>query len=119
MPRAKNNPAKKQRTKKILKQAKGYFGKRKNLLRLAKQSVVRSGMFAFAHRRKKKGDFRRLWQVRINAALRELDVSYSKFIDYLKKANVLLNRKTLAHLAVNDPECFKAVVDQVKTVPSN
>jgi large subunit ribosomal protein L20 len=113
MPRAKNNVARKRRVTKILKEAKGYYGKRKNLIRIAKQSVVRSGMFAFAHRRKKKSDFRKLWQVRINAALESFGISYSKFIHALKKADIVLNRKSLAYLAATDPGTFKSVVDQV------
>lgn len=115
MPRTKTNVPRKHKVAKILKQAKGYYGKRKNLIRLAKQSVTRSGMFAFDHRRKKKGDFRRLWQVRINAAVKEQGMNYSTFIHGLKSANILLNRKSLAHLAVEDPDTFKSIVDEVKS----
>ena len=115
MPRSKNSPARKARVKKILSLAKGYYGKRKNLLGMAKQSVVRSQMFAFAHRRRKKGDFRRLWNVRINAGLSDSGIKYSKFIFALKKANVLLDRKSLSYLAMKDPEGFSEVVKKVKS----
>lgn len=120
MPRATNNPARKQRTKKILDQAKGFKGKRKSIIRLAKQHVVRAGMYALAHRRKKKGDFRTLWNIRINAALQEHGIMFSRFINALKKSNVLLNRKTLAFLAAEDSDAFNAVVEKVKNqVPAN
>ena len=113
MPRSKSSVSHKVRVKKVLKQAKGYYGKRKNIYSIAKQSVVRSGMYAFAHRKKKKGDFRRLWNVRINAALRPLGVSYSKFINALTKSNVKLNRKVLAYLACNDLVGFKKIVEEL------
>ena len=90
MPRSKSSVTHKNRVKKVLSQAKGYYGKRKNLFRIAKQSVVRSGAFAFAHRRKKKGDFKKIWTVRINAALALHGIKYHHFIHLLNKSNVQL-----------------------------
>lgn len=113
MPRSKSSVPKKARIKKVLKQAKGYRGKRKNLFSIANQSVVRSGMFAFAGRKKKKGEYRTIWNVRISAGLEALGHNYSSFIHALKTAKVELNRKTLAYLASEDPEAFKAVVESV------
>ena len=112
MPRSKSSVTHKARVKKVLKAAKGYYGKRKNVYSIANQSVIRSGAFALAHRRKKTGDFRKLWAVRINAAVREFGINYSKFIYALKKSGIELNRKSLANLAVEDQAAFKAVVDQ-------
>lgn len=114
MPRSKSSVQHKARVKKVLKQSKGYYGKRKNIYSIAKQSVVRSGMFAFAHRRKKKGDFRAIWNARISAGLREHGLNYSRFINLLGKSNIELNRKSLAHLATHEPVAFKAVVDLAK-----
>ncbi len=114
MPRSKSSVTRKARVKKVLKQAKGYFGKRKNLFSIANQSVLRSGMFSFAHRRKKKRDYIRLWNVRLNAAVREYGINYSRFMHGLKKSNILLNRKSLSNLSIEDKETFKAVVDLVK-----
>ena len=114
MPRSKSSVTRKARVKKILKQAKGYFGKRKNLFSIANQSVLRSGMFSFAHRRKKKRDYIRLWNTRINAAVREHGMSYSTFMNGIKKANISLNRKSLSNLSIEDADAFKAVVDLVK-----
>ena len=114
MPRSKSSVYRKARVKKVLAQTKGYLGKRKKLFSLAKQSVLRSGMFSFAHRRKKKRDYIRLWNVRINAAVREEGLSYSQFMHGLKRVNIALNRKSLSNLAIYDEEAFKAVVDLVK-----
>ena len=114
MPRSKSSVTRKARVKKILKQAKGYFGKRKNLFSVANQSVLRSGMYSFAHRRKKKRDFIRLWNMRINAAVREHGLSYSKFMNQLKKTGIALNRKSLSNLAIEDREAFKVIVDLIK-----
>ena len=115
MPRSTSSVTHKKRVKKVLKQSKGYYGKRKNVYSIAKQSVTRSGMFAFAHRRKKKGDFRKLWQVRISAGLQAIEsgVSYSRFIHLLKLNNILLNRKSLATLASIDPNGFKELVSNL------
>ncbi len=119
MTRVKSSVTHKKRVKKILHLARGYYGKRKNVYSLAKQSVMRAGAYAFAHRRKKKGDFRRLWHVRINAALdalpRELSggLSYAPFVYKLEQANISLNRKALAYLAVHDVAGFTQLVREV------
>ena len=120
MPRAKNNVARNARTKKVLKLAKGNFGRRKNLYSIAKQSAMRAGMFAFAHRKRKKGEFRRLWHARINAAVRKVDASlnYSRFTHLLSLSGVGLNRKSLAYLATHDEAVFEKVVDEVKNASS-
>lgn len=119
MPRVRNSPARKKKVKKILDQAKGFNGRRKSVIRLAKQHVVRAGMFSFAHRRKKKGDFRKLWNIRISAALADSGIMFSRFMFALKASTVELNKKSLAYLAAEDPDAFKAVVDAVKSnVPS-
>ncbi len=116
MPRSKSSVTHKKRVKKVVEQAKGYYGKRKNVYSIAKQSVVRSGSFSLAHRHKKKGDFRGLWNVRINAALDQVELlgensfSYSKFINKLKLANIKINRKLLSFLGENDINSFKKIV---------
>lgn len=114
MPRSKTRVPSRARRKNILKAAKGYYGRRKSNLRLAKDAVAHAGQYAYAHRRDKKGAFRTLWITRLNAAVREFDLSYSQFIHLLSKANISINRKVLADLAVSDPEAFAAVVNQVK-----
>lgn len=114
MPRATNNPATKQRKKKFLRQAKGYWGSRKNLYKQARISVERGLQFSYRDRKVKKRDFRRLWVQRINAGVRQYGMSYSQFIGKLKANNIELDRKVLADLAMNQPEAFKAVVDEVK-----
>lgn len=114
MPRAKNRVASRERRKKILKAAKGFYGRRKSNLKLAIEAVHHAGQYAYAHRRKKKGEFRALWITRLNAAVREHGISYSQFIHLLDKSNVGLNRKVLADLAVTDPQAFGAVVTKVK-----
>ena len=106
------NAVKKRR--KILKQAKGYRGAKSKLYRVAREQVMKSGMYAYIGRKQKKRDFRSLWITRINAACRQNDISYSKFICGLKANNISLNRKVLADLAVRDPEAFSALVKQVK-----
>lgn len=113
MPRAKNNVAAKQRHKKVLKLAKGYRLSRGRLYRTAKDQVEKSLQYAYRDRRQKKRHFRRLWIVRINAACRQNGISYSKFINGLKANHIELDRKALAHLAMHNPEAFKALVDQV------
>jgi len=100
--------------KKYLKVTKGYFGFKKNLYRYAKEAVDRALLFSYRDRRRKKRDFRRLWITRINAAARLHDMSYSRLISGLKRAGVALDRKSLAEIAVNDPESFKALVDRAK-----
>ena len=114
MPRAKTRVPSRERRKKILKAAKGFYGRRKSNLRLAIDAVSHAGQYAYAHRRDKKGDFRSLWIVRLNAAVRELGISYSQFIYKLSKANIQMNRKVLADMAVADPEAFAKVVEVVK-----
>jgi large subunit ribosomal protein L20 len=115
MPRATNAPASRKRRKRVLKQAKGYWGARKNLYRTAREAVERAGRYAYRDRRLKKRDFRRLWIARINAAARQNGISYSRFMDGLRKADVQVNRKILAELAVNDTEAFAKLVDVAKS----
>tara|TARA_B100001109_G_C18863023_1_gene475117 strand:- start:3376 stop:3720 length:345 start_codon:yes stop_codon:yes gene_type:complete len=114
MPRSVNAVAAKARRKKILKQAKGYFGRRKNVHTVAKNAVERGHQFAYVGRKQKKRNFRALWIQRINAATREHDMSYSQFMGLLNKKGIELNRKVLADLAMNDSTAFKAIVDAVK-----
>jgi len=98
----------------VLKAAKGFRFRRSNTERAANDALMHAGVYAFAHRRDKKGEFRRLWNVKLNASLRPLGTTYSKFIDALKKKNIALDRKVLAGLAENNPESFKRVVASVK-----
>lgn len=114
MPRATNGPATLKRRKKIIKQAKGYFGNKSRLYRYAKDAVERAGKFAYRDRRKKKTTMRQLWIVRINAACREENIAYSRLINGLKLANIEMNRKVLSELAIHEPEQFKAVVAKAK-----
>ncbi|NUM50374.1 MAG: 50S ribosomal protein L20 [Flavobacteriales bacterium] len=115
MPRSKNAVASKARRKKILKQAKGYFGRRKNVLTVAKNAVERGLNFAYSGRKQKKRLYRGIWIQRINAAVREHGMSYSEFIGAVNKKGININRKVLADLALNNPEAFKAIVDSVKS----
>lgn len=112
--RVKRGPKKARRRKKILKLAKGYFGAKKNLYRTAKEQVEKSLVYSYAGRKQRKREFRKLWIIRINAAVRSYGLSYSKFIDGLNKANININRKVLSELAVRDPEAFKSIVEKVK-----
>jgi large subunit ribosomal protein L20 len=114
MPRSTSAPARNKRKKKIFNEAKGYFGGRKNLYRVAKDAVEKGWEHAYRDRKKKKRNFRQLWIARINAAVRQHDLSYSRFISGLKAAGVELDRKALADLAVRNPEAFNAVVDRAK-----
>ena len=114
MPRSVNSVAKRARRKRVLKQAKGFFGRRKNVWTVAKNAVEKAMQYAYRGRKEKKRNFRALWITRINAGTREHGMSYSQFMGALKKNNIELNRKVLADLAMNHPEAFKAVVDQVK-----
>ena len=114
MPRAKGGAKTRQRRKKVLKQAKGYFGGRRKLYRTAAETVLRAGAFAYKGRKQKKRRARALWIVRVNAACRQLGLSYSVFMAGLKKAQIGIDRKVLADLAVNDPAAFGAIVDKVK-----
>ncbi len=114
MPRSVNSVASRERRKRIMKQAKGYFGRRKNVWTVAKNAVEKGLTYAYRDRRTKKRNFRALWIQRINAGTREHGMSYSVFMGGIKKANIEINRKVLADLAMNHPDAFKAVVDQVK-----
>ena len=100
--------------KKVLKAAEGYFGRRKNTIRVAKQAVEKAGQYAYRDRRKKKGDFRTLWITRINAAARIHDLSYNRFISGLKKAGVEIDRKMLADMAVTDTDAFARLAELAK-----
>ena len=115
MARVKRGVQSKKRHKKILKQAKGYRGPRSRTFKVAKQAVQRAGQYAYRDRRVKKRTFRSLWIIRINAAARENGLSYSKLIAGLKKANIDLDRKTLAEIAVNDKEAFSLIAEQAKS----
>jgi large subunit ribosomal protein L20 len=114
MPRSVNSVASRARRKKVLKQAKGYFGRRKNVYTVAVNAVEKGLVYAFRDRRNKKRSFRSLWITRINAGVREHGLSYSQFIAKLAENNIDMNRKVLADLAMNNPEAFKAIVDKVK-----
>lgn len=114
MPRSVNHVASRARRKKILKRTRGYFGSRKNVWTVAKNTWEKGQQYAYRDRRKKKGHFRSLWIMRINAAARLEGLSYSQFMGLLKKANIEMNRKALADLATNHPEAFKAVVEKVR-----
>ena len=114
MPRSVNSAASKARRKKILKQAKGYYGKRKNVLTVAKNVVEKGMTYMFVGRKLKKREYRTLWIARINAAVREEGMTYSTFINKLQKKGIELDRKVLADLAMNNPESFKSLVAQVK-----
>lgn len=114
MTRVKRGTTANKRRKNILSQVKGYRFGRSTKERMAKDAISHAGAYAFAHRRDKKSDKRRLWQVQINAAVRELGLSYSVFIDKLKKANVEVDRKILSTLSQENPETFKTIVEKVK-----
>ena len=114
MPRSVNSVASRARRKKVMKQAKGFFGRRKNVWTVAKNAVEKAMQYAYRGRKEKKRSFRGLWITRINAGTREHGMSYSQFMGALKSNNIELNRKVLADLAMNHPEAFKAVVDQIK-----
>ena len=113
MPRANSSVPRHRRHRKIVKQAKGYYGVRKSNFRAAKDAVERGLQFAYRDRRQKKRTIRALWIIRINAAVREHGLSYSRFINLLKQKNITLNRKTLAYMAVNDPSSFSAIVKSI------
>ena len=114
MPRSVNSVAAKARRKKILKQAKGYFGRRKNVHTVAKNAVDRGLTFAYRDRKQNKRNFRSLWITRINAGAREYGMNYSEFMGKVTKNGISLKRKVLADLAMNHPDAFKAVVDKIK-----
>jgi len=114
MSRAKHAVPSKARKKRILKQAKGYYGRRKNVWTVAKNAVERAQQYAYRDRRVRKRDFRKLWIVRINAAARQEGYSYSTLISFFKRANIEINRKIIAYLAMNDITAFKAIVEAAK-----
>ncbi|MBP2025305.1 50S ribosomal protein L20 [Peptoniphilus stercorisuis] len=114
MARVKRAVNSKKRHKKVLKQAKGYFGAKSKLYRPANQAVMKSLNYAFIGRKQRKRDFRKLWIARINAATRQNGMSYSKFINGLKKANIEINRKMLSEMAINDPQSFAKLVEVAK-----
>jgi large subunit ribosomal protein L20 len=114
MPRSVNSVASRARRKKVMKQAKGYFGRRKNVWTVAKNAVEKAMSYSYRDRRAKKRNFRSLWITRINAGAREHGMSYSQFMGKLKANDIELNRKVLADLAMNNPEAFKAIVEKVK-----
>ena len=114
MARVKNGAVTKARHKKVLKAAKGYFGSKHRLYKTAKEQLMHSGQYAFRDRKQKKRDFRKLWITRINAACRQNDISYSRFIEGLTKAGVEVNRKMLSEIAINDPKTFSELVKVAK-----
>lgn len=114
MPRAKGGFKTRRRHKRLLKLTKGYWGQRKNVFRRAKETVERALVYAYRDRKQKKRNFRRLWQIRINAAARLNGLNYSKFMGGLKKAGIELDRKVLANLAINEPEVFSKLVEIAK-----
>jgi len=114
MPRSVNSVASRARRKKILKLAKGYFGRRKNVWTVAKNAVEKAMLYAYRDRKTKKRNFRSLWILRINAGARLHGMSYSQFMGKIKANKIELNRKVLADLATNNPLAFKAIVDQLK-----
>ncbi|MEO9257207.1 MAG: 50S ribosomal protein L20 [Crocinitomicaceae bacterium] len=114
MPRSVNHVASKARRKAILKLAKGYFGRRKNVWTIAKNAVEKGMLYAYTGRKQKKRSFRSLWIMRINAGARQHGMSYSEFMGQIKANNIELNRKALADLAMNHPDAFKAICDTVK-----
>ena len=114
MARVKTGYTTKRRHKKILKQAKGYFGSKHRLYKTAKEQLMHSGVYAFRDRRAKKRDFRKLWITRINAECRNNEISYSRFIDGLNKAGVIINRKMLSEMAIEDPKAFSNLVKLAK-----
>ncbi|WNJ17973.1 50S ribosomal protein L20 [Pontibacter sp. G13] len=114
MPRSVNVVAARARRKRMMKHAKGYFGRKKNVWTVAKNQIEKGWLYAYRDRKQRKREFRRLWIQRINAGTRQYGLSYSAFMGALNKEGIELNRKVLADLAMNHPEAFKAVVDSVK-----
>ena len=115
MPRSVNVVASRARRKKTLKQAKGYWGRRKNVWTVAKNAIEKGLTYAYRDRKTKKREFRKLWILRINAGAREHGLTYSQLMGGLEKANIDLNRKVLADLVMNDPKAFEAVIKKIKT----
>lgn len=114
MTRVSKSVASRSRRKKILKQARGYYGARSRTFKVAKQAVIKAGQYSYRDRRQKKRQFRALWIVRINAAARQNGISYSQFMNGLKRASIGLDRKVLAHLAMHEPKSFAAIADRAK-----
>ena len=114
MPRATNKPASRRRRKKVLNQAKGYWGSRSKIYSVAKHAVEKGLQYAYRDRRQRKRQFKRLWITRINAAARQHGVSYSQFMGHFRKSGLDLNRKVLADLAVHDPDAFEEIVEHVQ-----
>lgn len=114
MARVKRSVNGRKKTKKVLKQAKGYYGSKSTLYRTAMEAVMKSQNYAYIGRKQRKRDFRQLWITRINAAVRPYGLSYSRFINALKKNNIEINRKVLSDMAINDPNGFKQLVESVK-----
>lgn len=114
MARVKRGVVARSRHKKVLKQAKGYYGARRKVFRVAKQAVIKAGQYQYRDRRQRKRQFRRLWIVRINAAARQFDMSYSRFMDGLNKAGIEVDRKVLADLAVHDIAAFGVLAEKAK-----
>ncbi len=114
MPRVKGGTVTRRRRKRVLKLAKGYYGSKHSLFKVAKQQVMKSGQYAYRDRRQKKRDFRKLWIARINAAARLNDISYSRLMHGLKLAGIEVNRKMLADLAISDEKAFTSLVEQAK-----
>lgn len=119
MARVKNSPVTRRRRKRVLKLAKGYYGSKHKLFRTAKQQVMKSYMYAYRDRKQRKRNFRKLWIARINAAARMNGLSYSRFMHGLKLADIELNRKVLADMAVRDEKAFAALTDQAKAALEN
>ncbi len=119
MPRVKRGVTARAKHKKVIEQAKGYFGRRKNVYRVATQAVTKAGQYAYRDRKQRKRQFRALWIARINAAARECGLSYSRFINGLKKAEIEIDRKVLADIAVFDKTAFAALAEQAKANLSN
>ena len=118
MSRVTNAPASRRRRKRRLKMARGFYGSRSKLFRMATESVDRAMAMATQHRRKKKSEYRALWIMRLTAACRRHDVSYSRFMDGLRKAGIVLNRKMLSEIAIHDPDGFAQIVQQAKAAQS-
>ena len=119
MPRVKRGVTARARHKKVLRQAKGFRGRRKNVYRIAKQAVMKAGQYAYRDRRQRKREIRSLWITRINAAVREMGLSYSTFMAGLKRANIEIDRKVLADLAIFDKTAFSVLAEQAKASLSN
>jgi large subunit ribosomal protein L20 len=115
MPRAKGGFKTRRRRKKVLEKAKGYYGAKSRLYRIATEAVDKAMQYAYRDRKNKKREFRALWNIRINAAVRSFGLTYSQFISGLKKANIALNRKSLADMAYNDPSAFSQLVEKVRS----